>query len=273
MVATSTVPTTLGDPIKHLASDALVASRWRQNRPEVAVTLAGGLVVILSLSPVPVVEHRYGRRSEVRQSRVGLITVPDPARESTVTVRGGGDALFLTFPGTPPGAPIRTRFVDEEPVLARLATRALALLHAGQADPLATGQLRLAFDAALLGAPTATAARGGLSEAQLRRARGMIDAAVEGAVPRSPSLAELSREAGVSLHHFAREFRRSTGESPYAYSLRRRVERARELLVAADEPVSTVGHRCGFASPAHFVQRFRALVGVPPGRFRALVRA
>ncbi len=46
----------------------------------------------------------------------------------------------------------------------------------------------------------------------------------------APTLGELADAAGVSVYHFAREFRRAVGETPHAYVLRRRLEVARELL-------------------------------------------
>ena len=44
---------------------------------------------------VPTVERRSGHRSEVRQSRTGMVTVPDPSCSSTYTIRGGGNAVFV----------------------------------------------------------------------------------------------------------------------------------------------------------------------------------
>jgi len=272
MVAKTTLPETLGDPVKHIASDALVANRWRQNLPELTVTISGGLVVILNLWADSSVERRWCRRSDLRQARLGLVTVPDPDSSWTVTVRGGGDVLFLMLPGVPQDVRVRSLFLEEDLSLSRLGFQALSLMYAGDHDPLALGQIRLGFDIALSPAPPPVN-RGGLSRVQLRRCCEMIDAAVESAVPRSPSLTELADVAGVSVYHFAREFRRSTGETPYAYSVRRRVERARRLLVTTEDLVATVGYRCGFPSPAHFVQRFHKVVGMPPGRLRALLRA
>ena len=179
----------------------------------------------------------------------------------------------MTFPDSPTGGSIGPRFLASEPVLASLASRALALAHSGEAGPLAMGELRLGFDQVLEEGKRVETARGGLSRAQLRRASDLIDAAIDAAPARSPTLAALATASGVSLYHFAREFRRSTGETPYAYSLRRRLDRARVSLMETDDPVNAIGYRCGFATPAHFVQHFRAMNGVPPGRFRSLVRS
>ena len=258
-------------PVMQVAGDALSVTRYRA-ASDAEVEVPNALVVILCLTSVPTVERRSGGRSEVRQSRMGMVTVPDPSCSSTYTIRGGGNALFVAYPDVVEGAAVRPRFMASEPLLASLATRAMALAHLGETGPLSMDQLRLGFDAVLFDPIDAGPAQGGLSRTQLRRAAEMIEAAVEGSLARSPSLADLAAAAEVSLHHFAREYRRSTGETPYAYSLRRRLDRARIRLMETDEAVSAIGYSCGFATPAHFVQLFRAMNGVPPGRFRELVR-
>lgn len=271
MANPSTVAVRSSEPVAQARGDGLAITRYRAVA-EAEVTVPNALVVILCLTPVPTVERRSGGHSEVQQSRMGMVTVPDPSCTSTYTIRGGGNALFVTFPDVPDGRGVRPRFMASEPMLAALATRALALVHLGEAGPLATGELRLRFDEVLFGSADADLARGGLSRAQLRRASEIIEAAVDGSLAHSPTLAELATAAGVSLHHFAREFRRSTGETPYAYSLRRRLDRARISLMETDDLVSAIGYRWGFATPAHFGQHFRAINGVSPGRFRSLVR-
>ena len=258
-------------PVVEAGGDVLSITHYRATAGA-DVTVPNTLVVILCLTSVPTVERRSGGRSEVRQSRMGMVTVPDPSCSSVYTIRGGGCALFVAFPNASPGISVRPRFLASEPLLASLATRALALAHAGEAGPLALGELRLAFDEVLLPRDACGRSVGGLSRAQVRRASEMIDAAVGGPLARSPSLAQLAAATDVSLHHFAREFRRSMGETPYAYSLRRRLERAKVSLMETDDAVSAIGYRCGFATPAHFVQHFRTVNGVPPGRFRSIVR-
>lgn len=109
---------------------------------------------------------------------------------------------------------------------------------------------------------------GGLSARQVRRVQELIAAraAVLGAA--SPTLSQLAAEANLSLHHFAREFRRTVGSTPYAYMLRHRLERAHGLLARSDLPLAEVGRRAGFPSPAHFTDRFRCEMGVTPGALR-----
>jgi AraC family transcriptional regulator len=104
---------------------------------------------------------------------------------------------------------------------------------------------------------------GRLSEAALRS----VTDYVGDNLPRDLSLAELAAVANLSPYHFARTFKRSTGLSPHQYVLHRRVERAKELLKGTDLPVGIVALRAGFASPSHFSQQFKRIVGTPPSAF------
>jgi AraC-like DNA-binding protein len=272
LAAIDRFPKNFGAPCRHMASDALVMSRWKNTDPEVDVTLGGGRYVILLLSQTQTIEMRRGGPPATVRAKIGLISVLNPGTETTATIRGGSDTVHFAIPDGSADRAVRYRFVEPEPTIARLATRAAAMLHAGYDDPLALGELRLGFDAALEDGSNSQVARGGLSRLQLCRTLEAINAAIGSGVARSPSLAELAEAAGVSRFHFAHQFRHSVGESPYAYSVRQRIERARTILVETEELTSTIGFRCGFASPAHFVQRFREVIGVAPGRYRAIVR-
>ena len=78
----------------------------------------------------------------------------------------------------------------------------------------------------------------------------------------------IAREVNLSPYHFARMFKRSTGLSPHQYVVRRRIERAKELLTNTDLPVGVVARRVGFASSSHFAQQFGRIVGVAPSALR-----
>ncbi|MDQ3921172.1 MAG: AraC family transcriptional regulator, partial [Actinomycetota bacterium] len=105
---------------------------------------------------------------------------------------------------------------------------------------------------------------GGLPEASLRTALDYVgDNLAEGL-----TLAEIAREVHMSPYHFSRMFKLSTGLSPHQYVMRQRIERAKALLMNTNLPVSVVAREAGFASPSHFAQQFRRLVGVSPKSFR-----
>lgn len=72
----------------------------------------------------------------------------------------------------------------------------------------------------------------------------------------------------MSAGHLSRRFRQAYGESPYAYLMTRRIERAMTLLRRGDMSVTEVCFAVGFNSPGTFSTRFTELVGVPPSAYR-----
>ncbi|GAA2810456.1 helix-turn-helix transcriptional regulator [Kitasatospora sp. CM 4170] len=100
--------------------------------------------------------------------------------------------------------------------------------------------------------------------AQLRRVRDRIDR--EYAQPLN--VEALAREVHMSAGHLSRQFRAAYGESPYAYLMTRRIERAAALLRRGDLSVTEVCFTVGCASLGTFTTRFTELVGMSPGAFR-----
>ncbi|MFG6491186.1 helix-turn-helix transcriptional regulator [Microbacterium sp. P03] len=100
--------------------------------------------------------------------------------------------------------------------------------------------------------------------AHLRRARDLIDR--EYAQPLD--VPTMARRALMSPAHFSREFRLAYGETPYAYLMTRRIERAMALLRAG----STVTDACtavGATSLGSFSSTFTQLAGETPSAYRA----
>jgi AraC-like DNA-binding protein len=100
--------------------------------------------------------------------------------------------------------------------------------------------------------------------ALLRRVRDRIDR--EHARPLD--VEALARGVHMSAGHLSRQFRLAYGESPYAYLMTRRVERAMALLRRGDLSVTEVCFAVGFSSLGTFSTRFAELVGVPPSAYR-----
>jgi transcriptional regulator GlxA family with amidase domain len=78
----------------------------------------------------------------------------------------------------------------------------------------------------------------------------------------------LARGVHVSAGHLSRAFRLAYGESPYAYLMTRRIERAMALLRRGDLSVTEVCFAVGCSSLGTFSTRFTELVGVPPSVYR-----
>ena len=98
----------------------------------------------------------------------------------------------------------------------------------------------------------------------LRRARDHIDRHYQLAL----DLDGIAGVAGVSKYHFARSFEATYGETPIRYLTRRRIERAQDLLRAANLTVTEGCMLVGFASLGSFSSRFVQLVGESPTAYR-----
>jgi AraC-like DNA-binding protein len=101
--------------------------------------------------------------------------------------------------------------------------------------------------------------------ARLRRARDLMDREYA----RPLDVAVLARTALMSPAHFSRQFRAAYGETPYAYLMTRRIERAKALLRRGDMSVTEVCMEVGSASLGSFSARFTELVGETPTAYRA----
>src|SRR5271170_3113993 len=82
-------------------------------------------------------------------------------------------------------------------------------------------------------------------------------------------VAALARAALMSPGHFSRKFRATYGETPYAYLMTRRIERAKALLRGGDLSVTEVCNAVGCTSLGSFSARFTELVGETPTAYRA----
>jgi AraC-like DNA-binding protein len=113
--------------------------------------------------------------------------------------------------------------------------------------------------------PARAPQRGGLATWQLRLVLASFDRHLDGSV----SLQALAHETGLSVNHFTRAFQRSTGLAPHRWLMRRRVELAKDLMLAEPLPLAQVAVACGFADQSHFTRTFASLIGLTPARWRS----
>jgi AraC family transcriptional regulator len=126
--------------------------------------------------------------------------------------------------------------------------------------------------AALLGIdvtrPDAAAARSclrtGLPSWQADRLRSYIESNLDSTIRAT----ELARVVRLSTSHFFRAFRKSFGESPAAYIMKRRVLRAQGLMLKSRMPLSQVALDCGMCDQPHLSRAFRRIVGTTPAAWR-----
>ena len=106
--------------------------------------------------------------------------------------------------------------------------------------------------------------RGGLATWQERRAKEVMSTNLQGDV----STADVANECALSVGHFARAFRRSTGLSPHQWLLRRRIDEADGLLRDCGLSLAEIARACGFADQSHFTKAYARLRGISPGAWR-----
>ncbi len=80
---------------------------------------------------------------------------------------------------------------------------------------------------------------------------------------------DMAEAAGLSRAHFSREFRRTFGETPHAYLLTRRLERAAALLRTTDRSIADVCFSVGLSSVGSFTTSFTRMFGASPAAYRA----
>jgi AraC-like DNA-binding protein len=147
-----------------------------------------------------------------------------------------------------------------------------ALRSPSTSSALFLDSIALAFHAhavrAYSGSPDEGVSRAGLTPRQLKQALDYMEAQLGG----DPTIADLAKTCGLSSSHFARAFTQSMGMPPHRWLMNRRVERAKELLLAGDLEIAHIALVCGFTDQSHLNKVFARFEGYGPGRWRRMRR-
>jgi len=119
--------------------------------------------------------------------------------------------------------------------------------------------------ATLPGAPH----RRGMSGSELRR---LLDWLEEN-LARDVSLSTIAACSGFSRSHLNATFRQAMGIPLHEYVVRRRVDRAKELLVNGRLSITQIALECGFSHPSHMARHMRRILGSSPGDLRRVVKS
>jgi AraC-like DNA-binding protein len=231
---------------------------WEGGKQAELTDLAAGDTVLYDLKRDPVVLIDKPFHSlHFYLPRIALNAIADDANVSRVT------ELDYT-----PGAGVR------DPSMTNLGMSMLAALdRPEQASRVFVDHVTLAVAAHVAHTyggmrQVARPMQGGLAPWQERRAKELLHANLHGDV----SLKEIARECGLSISHFTRAFRQTTGLAPHRWLVGRRIEQAKALLRGRRFLLSEIALRCGFADQSHFTRTFTAIVGVSPGAWRRQVQ-
>ena len=234
----------------------------------ISFTLAGALVI----------ERHLGRVVERAGFRPGMSLILPAGRENAWRWNSATDELHLYVSPAWLGevalaagvaAPtLFERFAFEDPLLCSLAGALLeerrsggvggALFRDTAAETIALQLLREHCSVSL------PRFRVSLAPARLRRVRDLVEERLD----HDLSLDDLATAAGLSRAHFARSFRATTGQTPYAYLRERRVARARSLLSASSQPIIEIAWLTGFRSQSHMGRVFKNATGLTPAEYR-----
>jgi AraC family transcriptional regulator len=103
-----------------------------------------------------------------------------------------------------------------------------------------------------------------LSDRRLRQ----VFAYIEDNLAENIALVDLAAVVGLSVSHFNVLFREAVGLSPHQYLIRRRVERAKDLLSEGKLSISQIATESGFAHQSHLARHMRRMLGVAPKALR-----
>ena len=113
-------------------------------------------------------------------------------------------------------------------------------------------------------APAPLAHGGGLSPSAMRRVRDYVERHLSETI----DLSTLAAAAGLSMHHFARQFKQSAGVTPHHYVTQKRLELAQGLLTKTELPVAEIAYAAGFSDQSHLARHFRHVLRTTPRAFR-----
>ena len=264
---------------------SITASRWQAltqgPREAWAETPVDGSVVKIVL-----------RQMDIRYSVAGKIVHDGWITPGTLHVSGPGttarclfrtpydvvhlhvsNSLLAEYANSFPGHSDTAFHMDGKPVkdhvVERLARSLLDVVQHGQFEQLCADSISVAIVARIFGAvrqrPVPGRAKIGVAPPwRLKRAIEYFEAHLAEQV----SLAEVASVTGITRMHFAAQFRAATGLSPHQYLLRRRIDKAQELLMSTDMSLVEIALAVGFQSQSHFTTVFKRLVGDTPSSWR-----
>jgi AraC family transcriptional regulator len=264
----------------------VIATRWRvleaEVREAVALTPDDCHVIGIPLRSTNLHLLVAGRTVLDGAVMPGTPLVAGPGTTAKCFFRAPCDELHLHVPneligecardisGCAPEQLLQPAPVTRAPAIERLASTLVGSDdHGDQVGQLYVDCIGLAIIARLLGSTQQAAAVGpgraaALPRWRLKRTIDYIDSRLDETV----TLADLAGAAGLTRMHFAAQFRAATGLRPHEFLLRRRIERAQEMLLRTKVPVVEIALSVGFQTQSHFTTVFKRFTGQPPLAWR-----
>src|ERR1700690_546392 len=269
-----------------LSASTVVATRWQSCRERTlelsAETPADRHIIKIALRNTNVWFSVSGKIVQDGAITPGTVHVSEPGLSVRCIFRAPYDVLHLHVPNALIAECARDMKGQVSPALCSkfalgkdmmVDSLGRALLDAdrggGSSGQLYAESISIAIVTRLLASSSRTTTTerskgGALARWRLKRAIDFIEARLDNPV----SLADMASSAGLTRMHFAAQFRAATGLRPHEYLLRRRVERAQEMLIGSGMSLVDVARSVGFQTQAHFTGVFKRYAGHPPRVWR-----
>ena len=273
-----------GDSALALSASKVVATRWYASSGWAqefdAETPADCHVVKIVLRNTNIRFEVGGRTVQDGATTPGTVHVTGPSIPVRCLFRGPYDVLHLHVPSNLIAECARDLTGRTTPVLGlggvprrdmAIDAMSRALLDAdrigGAFGQLYADGIGIAIIAKLLASANRMPERPKVSALARWRLKRAIDY-FEAQIGQRVSLAAVASSAGLTRMHFAAQFRAATGLRPHEYLLRRRIERAQEMLAETGMSLVDIALSVGFQTQSHFTSVFKRYAGQPPRAWR-----
>lgn len=259
----------------------IVATRWRGPNPGPqqvkSATPAGYHVLGIELRSTNLRLSVPGRVVQDGVTAAGTIFMTAPSVEAHCLFRAASDTLHLHIPHAviaeytedvfrnPNESAYPETLLARDALVERLGRTLLKAQELGaHYGEIYVESIATAIVGRLLASHAGDDARHhrptGLPSWRLKRALEFIEAHLADSI----SLADIAATTGLTRMHFAAQFRAATQMRPHEYLLRRRIERAQDLILAGNVPLAQVALSVGFQTQSHFTRVFKRFIGQPP---------
>jgi len=87
----------------------------------------------------------------------------------------------------------------------------------------------------------------------------------------APTLCDVATHVHLNSSYFSVLFREQTALTFSEYMLRKKIQKAKELLLETALPIDKIAEEVGYQSSKHFIKRFKSQEGMTPGKYRKQV--
>ena len=211
-------------------------------------------------------------RNRLEPTAPGAMILLAPGTRDRLHWQGASERLIVSLDPAllPEAASFRNQWSLHDPAIERLLREMERERAAGwplgslYADLLAINLAGLMLQRHAAGPAAPASTEGQLPMPRLRRALVYMN----DQLARDLTLEEIAAQLNLSPFHFTREFRRTTGQTPYQYLLDQRIAKARSLLKDTHFSIAEIGRQTGFPSPVNFTRTFRQRTGQTPDTWR-----